>query len=163
MNIAVMSDTHGLDDYARQAMALCRELDVKRIIHCGDIGGSKMVDVFCDLPLDFVYGNCDQGSQNLLARRLEEKGGTLHGRFGSVEIEGVKIAFLHGDDDMLLDTEIDSGRWDLVCHGHTHRFELSCHGKTTVLNPGAFQRRWETPCFCVVTLPRLDVTRIPLR
>lgn len=161
MKIAVISDSHGLSESIRKVMALCREKEVDRLIHCGDIGGPSVIDLFCELPTDFVMGNCDI-ARSLLTSRIEAKGGTCHGRSGTLQFEGINLAFLHGDDDELLEQTIASGKWDLVCYGHTHRHELSCRGETTILNPGALQRRWEAAGFYIVELPALAFSRVIL-
>lgn len=161
MMIAVLSDTHNAYPLAKQAMLLCREMKVDRILHCGDICNVEMVDILSELPTDYVYGNCD-GAKVTLAKRIEETGGVIHGRFGHVEWEGKKIAFLHGDNDTRLDQECRCGNWDLVCYGHTHRHMLCQVGPTVILNPGAFQRRYDGVGFCMVRLPELEVIRIPL-
>jgi len=61
------------------------------------------------------------------------------------------------DDGDLLDETIASGRWSLVCHGHTHVARKVRQASTLVLNPGALFRA--TPhSFALVELPTLDVT-----
>ena len=78
---------------------------------------------------------------------------------GTLEVAGVKIAFLHGDDLRLLDETIRSGQWNLVCHGHTHVVRQEQIDNTLVLNPGALYRA--TPhTLAVVELPSLAVTSV---
>jgi hypothetical protein len=42
---------------------------------------------------------------------------------------------LHGTHQEIVDSLIDSGHYDLVVHGHSHRAEI-IEGKTLVVNPG---------------------------
>lgn len=158
VRVGVISDTHGNAELTRRAVAIFRETQVTRVIHCGDIGSSEVVEILSEFPVDYVFGNCD-GARRTLASAIERTDGTLHGDFGSVEIAGKKIAIYHGQDDERLEQEIRSGEWDLLCRGHTHRFAFEQEGRTKVLNPGAIQRRWETPGAAVVDLPKIDVTR----
>ena len=158
VRVGVISDTHGNAELTRRAVAIFRETQVTRVIHCGDIGSTEIITILSELPTDYVFGNCD-GARRTLASAIEESGGTLHDDFGSVEIAGKKIAIYHGQNDMRLEQEICSGQWDLLCYGHTHRFAFEQRGQTMVLNPGAIQRRWEAPSAAVVDLPKIDVTR----
>jgi uncharacterized protein len=86
----------------------------------------------------------------------------LHGRFGSLELEGRKIAFLHSDDERLFRETISSRAWDLVCYGHTHQAELRREGPTLVLNPGALYRA-ARHTFAVVELPQLEARHVEVR
>ena len=107
----------------------------------------------------FVAGNMDD--PDALREAITEPEHTFHDQFGTLEIEGCRVAFLHGHDVKLLHHTIHSGHWDLVCHGHTHAFSSSREGPTLVLNPGALSRT-RCPSLAVVELPSLEVTEIPL-
>jgi putative phosphoesterase len=134
-------------------------LEVEVVIHCGDIGTASIVRLFALWPTHFVLGNVDDA--RTLPEVIREAGQTCHGRFGTIELERKKIAFLHGDDTRLLQTTIQSGTWDLVCHGHTHRAESSQRNSTIVLNPGALVRTTR-PSLAAVRLPSLDVIPVTL-
>ncbi|MDO5554020.1 MAG: YfcE family phosphodiesterase [Planctomycetia bacterium] len=162
MKVAVVSDTHGLEGYVQAALDVCRELGVARIIHCGDIGPAGIVDLFSEFPVDYVFGNCDGMRSGSLTQRIESTGGVLHGWCGHLVLEGRNVLFMHGHQEERLEQELDSGQWDLICSGHTHQYKLVLSGKTLQLNPGAFQRRSETPGFAVVEFPSLTVVRVQL-
>ena len=161
MRVGIISDTHNLVESTKKVTMLASEMGVVRFIHCGDICNVEIVDLLSKFPVDFVYGNCDI-AKNMLAQKIKEKGSVIHGRFGEVEWEQKKIAFLHGDDDMLLDRESHKEKWDLICYGHTHKHTLYQVKNTLVLNPGALQGRHESPSFCVIELPTLSIVRIPI-
>jgi len=157
IRVGVISDTHGQAELARRALSVFQEAGAERILHCGDIGSTEIIQILSALPTDYVYGNCD-GARQTLAAAVEKYGGTLHGDFGSVEIAGKKIALYHGQNDERLDQEARSGEWDLICTGHTHRSTFTEWFGTRLLNPGALQRRWEAPGAVLLDLPRMDVT-----
>jgi putative phosphoesterase len=139
MRIGVVSDTHGHTEYARQAARMLESLEVELVLHCGDIGGASIPPVFADWPAHYVFGNVDW-DEPPLREAIAAAGGTCHGRFAALELAGKKIAVLHSDDGMRFHETIDSGEYDLVCYGHTHKAEHHHAGKTLVLNPGALYR-----------------------
>jgi hypothetical protein len=50
--------------------------------------------------------------------------------------EGIRIALLHGHEKAILADLIESGLFDLVVHGHSHRQFIGKNGETLVINPG---------------------------
>lgn len=160
MRVGIVSDSHAQVDFTRQAVRMFESCGVERVIHCGDIGSPSIVPLFAQWPTHWVFGNVD-GDRPALRRAIDEAGHTCHEQFGSLEIEGKQIAFLHGDDTQLLGETIASGQWDLVCHGHTHIAQQRRHGRTLVLNPGALYRA--TPhSIALVELPGCEATVISL-
>src|SRR5690242_20030015 len=97
MLIGVVSDTHGHVEYARQAARMLESLEVSEVLHCGDIGSPTIPGVFSDWPTHYVFGNVDW-DEKPLREAIAAAGGTCHGRFGTLERAGKKIALLHSDD-----------------------------------------------------------------
>ena len=159
MQLGVVSDTHGHVGYTREAIRMLESLEVEAVLHCGDIGSPEIVELFSAWPTHFVFGNVDH--ERVLGEAIRAAGQTCHDRFGRLELAGRKIAFLHGDDSALLEQTIAGGRFDLVCHGHTHVARNIQRGRTRVLNPGALYRA--TPhSIAHVQLPELTATIISL-
>ena len=159
MKIGVISDTHGEVEFAQRAVRILHGQHVDVAIHCGDIG-TAIVPLLLGLETHFVSGNIDDPDR--LRQAITDPQHTFHEELGTLEIEGRRVAFLHGDDVRLLRHTIQSGEWDLVCHGHTHTFYNEFEGKTLVLNPGALSRT-SRPSLAVVDLATLEVTEIPLQ
>ncbi len=159
MRIGVISDTHGDVYSAREAVRIFQCLEVNQVLHCGDIGSPEIVVLFSDWPTHFVYGNVD--SPQYLGNAILRAGHTCHDHFGSIELAGRKIALLHGHDTDLLEKSAKSGRWHVICHGHTHIARHSTVGKTLVLNPGAISRTIY-PSVAMVDLQSLEVTPVRL-
>lgn len=160
MLIGVVSDSHGRVEYTRPAVEALQAYEVETVLHCGDIGSPEIVPLFNPWPTHFVFGNVDH-HRDRLRREIESAGQTCHGEFGSVELGGRRIAFLHGDDVRRLRETVRSGDWDLVCYGHTHSAEHHDEGKTLVLNPGALYRA-RPHSLAVVELDELRVVPVVL-
>ncbi|PHR92204.1 MAG: YfcE family phosphodiesterase [Blastopirellula sp.] len=154
MKIGVVSDTHGHIPYTRDAIYMLQSFEVEQVIHCGDIGGPEIVELFHHWKTHFVLGNVDEYPEEIKKSALEQ-GHNYYERFGELNLESTKIALLHGDDTKRLDKVIQSGHYDLVCHGHTHQSKVERVGQTLVLNPGALYRA-RPHSIAIVELPALD-------
>src|SRR5688572_10851495 len=119
MKIAILSDTHNQLARTSKALELARRRGAELVLHCGDIEDAPAVALFAGWAAHFVFGNCDY-DRVALADAITDVGATLHDRFGHLEIDGKKLAFLHGHDDRLLRDLIQSGAYDYLFHGHTH-------------------------------------------
>lgn len=161
MLLGVVSDTHGHVGYTREAIRVLEEFEPQAVLHCGDIGSPEIVRLFSSWPTHFVLGNVDEGEDDITAA-IAAAGQHNHGLFGKLELAGRRIAFLHGHDRQRLKQETTTGKWDLVCYGHTHAREWHRNERQTlILNPGALFRA--TPhSFAIVDLAKLDVTTIEL-
>jgi putative phosphoesterase len=138
MRIAIISDTHSRYATVEAAVKLIEERRPDLILHCGDIEDAETVWLFPGYT-HFVFGNCDTERASL-RQAVYGIGGTLHEPFGQLELEGVTIAFLHGDDGDLLRELEASGKYDYLFHGHTHVAAERRTGPTRVINPGALHR-----------------------
>ena len=128
--IGVVSDTHGL---VRPEL-LEAFSGVEMIIHAGDVGGRRVLEVLrAQAPVVAVRGNMDGGPW---ARGLREA--------EVIEIDRSLLYVLHDAQEIDLDPAAAGFR--AVISGHTHRPALSrCKG-VLFLNPGsAGPRRFRLP------------------
>ncbi len=139
MKIGILSDTHSRYATVAQALALLRERDVTLVLHCGDIEDAATVQLFQGLPTHFVFGNCDTDREEL-RRAVRDSGATLQEPFGHLDIDGRRLAWIHGDDKRLLHDLEAAGQFDYLFYGHTHQAEQHRSGPTLVVNPGALHR-----------------------
>jgi putative phosphoesterase len=138
MKIAILSDTHSRVATVERALALVAQRDVELILHCGDIEDADTVRLF-PANTHFVFGNCDHDKPGI-RRAVADIGATLHEPLGRLVLGKRSLAFLHGDDQRLLEMTIASGSFHYVFHGHTHQQRDERVGKTRVINPGALHR-----------------------
>lgn len=139
MRIGIISDTHNRYRTVATALAALQERGVDVVLHCGDIEDATTVALFRGLTTHFVWGNCDT-ERAALRQAMTASGATLHEPFGSLELEGRKIAWIHSDDKRLFRDIEHSASYDFLFYGHTHQAEQHRTGPTLVVNPGALQR-----------------------
>jgi uncharacterized protein len=136
MNIAVLSDTHGL----LRPEVLPHLKNVEAILHAGDVGNAQILETLSALaPLYAIRGNVDRSSELLT---LPE---TL-----LIELGGIGIYMLH--DLKALDKVPDGVR--IVVSGHSHQPRIVDEGGVLHLNPGSCgSKRFSLP----VSLARLEL------
>src|SRR5438105_9647962 len=139
MRVGIVSDTHSRYATVEAAVKLLRERGVYCVLHCGDIEDADTVWLFEDLTTHFVFGNCDTERASL-RQAIHGTGATLQEPFGNLELEGYKIAWVHGDNNKLLEEIENSGHFNFLFYGHTHQAEQHHTGPTLVVNPGALHR-----------------------
>jgi putative phosphoesterase len=136
MKIVVVSDTHNHWTNFKKAIEWAKRENIKLILHCGDICSQEMIDDAkkeFDGKLDFVKGN---GDWNLdLPEKME------------LEFNGKRIAFCHFPD--LAKKLAQSGKFDLVFYGHTHRPWDEKVGECHMINPGELAGQFYKPTFAV--------------
>jgi uncharacterized protein len=160
MRIGVISDTHGNVASAQAAVRMLESLEVKAVLHAGDIGSIAITKLLAAWPAHFVFGNCDH-DHDVLRAGIEQAGLVCHGLFGDLSLAGRCIALIHSHDARLFRHVCTSGEYDLVCYGHTHVAEQHREGKTLILNPGALHRA-NPHSLAVVELESLEATIVPL-
>src|SRR5690242_8466989 len=120
MKIGILSDSHGRNATVKAALAELRDRGIRTVLHCGDIEDPDTIPLFQGFDAHFVFGNCDY-ERDLLRAAVAASGATLHEGWGNLELDGVKIAFLHGDDKRLMREVEESGYFDYLFYGHTHQ------------------------------------------
>jgi len=136
MRIGILSDTHDDMTAIKKAVTICNEENVCQVIHAGDITSPFTFELFNELRcrLTGIFGNND-GDRLLLS---EKSGGNLSPQPLFLVLNGKKIVVVHEPD--LVDSISDSGHFDLVIYGHTHRPEVRKVKGTLVVNPGKLAR-----------------------
>jgi putative phosphoesterase len=160
MWIGIVSDTHSRHAATRAALAELAARGVTTVLHCGDIEDPETVRLFRGLNAHFVFGNCDSDLDELRAA-MTEVGATLHEHWGYLEVDGRKLAFLHGHDHRLMRDLEHSGEFDYLFYGHTHQAKEHRTGPTRVINPGALHRA-RPKTFIVLDLATGKVESVPV-
>jgi putative phosphoesterase len=137
MKVGIISDTHDRLPLIENAVERLNEKAVGLVLHMGDYISAFAVQRLKPLKAHLVgvFGNND-GDKELLKKRFAELDAEIRGRFAEIEIDGLKIAMLHGEDEELLHSLINTGGYDVIVHGHTHEATIYKQGRTLVINPG---------------------------
>ncbi|MFA0833030.1 MAG: metallophosphoesterase [Methanobacterium formicicum] len=132
--IGIMSDSHDHLKAIRAAVEVFNQSKVDMVVHAGDLIAPFTSREFEKLqaPLEAIFGNNDGERRGLMAAyaklcALED--------FKELEVDGRKIAVIHGTNQALVDALTESRKYDLVIRGHTHQMEVE-EGETMIINPG---------------------------
>jgi predicted phosphodiesterase len=180
MKIAIVSDTHGNVANFKKAVDWLNKERVQMILHCGDIGNPESLrESLEDFSGEFfgVLGNMDIDFEILIEEynkiprvKIEDKileipkpidgAGTpaAKSRLGA-EIENKFIAITHRPEDAKILAQ--SGKYDLVFYGHTHKpweekipARNALHsnaggGYCRMINPGELAGQFYKPTFAI--------------
>lgn len=136
MLIGIISDTHDDMQSIRKAVDIFNAEKVVHVIHAGDITSPFTFEVFRDLESRFtgIFGNND-GDRLLLKEKSE---GNMFNQPHKMTLNKKSIVILHEPD--IADDLSDSGHFDIVIYGHTHRTDTRKVRNTVVINPGKAAR-----------------------
>jgi len=139
MRLGLLSDTHGRYELTRTAVDLLIRHKAERLLHLGDLGSPRILDLLTGVPAAFVWGNSDY-DRPLLQACARALGLDCYGAFGRLTFDKQVVCILHGDDEALTNRLIEKQECDLLFHGHTHQYGFKDIGRTRVINPGALHR-----------------------
>lgn len=150
MLIAILSDVHdniwNLDDALQQIKAA----GAAWLIFCGDFCApftlTQIAQGFTG-PVHAVLGNNDGDQRLLLQSALAAGNVTLHGQYAELNAAGCRIAVNHYPE--IAQRLAQSGQFDLVCCGHTHRAGIEHIGTTLLINPGDVMGRFGAPSWAL--------------
>jgi putative phosphoesterase len=138
MLIGIISDTHDNLPMVEKAVKKLDEENVALVLHAGDYIAPFVIPKFKSLnaKLIGVFGNND-GDHEFLKKLFNEcRNCEVRERFAEIEVEGFKIALLHGDQTELLNSLVNCGGFDAVVHGHSHAKGSRRNRNTLIVNPG---------------------------
>lgn len=132
MKIGLISDTHDNIDRIKESIDIFNREEVKLVIHAGDVTSPFALIPFEELNAEFVgiFGNND-GDKILLRERSR---GRIHRQPYKITFEGKRIVVLHEPD--LVEDLAQSGNFDLIIYGHTHKARVEKINNTLIVNPG---------------------------
>lgn len=135
MQIAVVSDIHDHISLLRSALQQTQHADL--LICCGDLCSGFIVRELGDgfrRPIHIVFGNNDGDRHRMGEIAAGFPHITIHGEMADLHVADHRIAVVHYPN--LAEPIGLSGRYDLVCYGHNHQYNVEQLATTTLLNPG---------------------------
>lgn len=140
MKIAIISDTHNNLHNIQAVRQILLSENVDAVVHCGDLTDADVLDYFGDFVLYCAIGNGDFGMQVQQRMRWFNAVNCADDDL-DLELGSKRVFVTHGHMHANLMHAIDSGSYDYIFHGHTHRFKDDVVGNTRVINPGALGGR----------------------
>lgn len=136
MKIAVISDIHDHIHNLRQACKMMQQAEA--LLCCGDLCSpfivKELAEGFPNKNIHIVFGNNDGDLFRITQKASEYEHLFVYGEFCEIVLDSRKIAVHHFDN---VGRQLAwTARYDLVCFGHNHQFEISNTGSTLVVNPG---------------------------
>ena len=136
MKVGIMSDSHDHLFNIRKAVEAFNDAGVGYVLHAGDFIAPFVANELQKLkcPLLGVFGNND-GERIGLQTRLKGFGAEVKVQPAFVEIEGKRFVIIHEND--LADPLAESGKYDVVVYGHTHKADIrKATNGCLIVNPG---------------------------
>lgn len=138
MKIVILSDTHNNWENFKKAINWAILEKINLILHCGDISSQEIISqangFFKDGEIKYVRGNADYD--------LPDIPDSL-----DIEFDSRKIGFVHFPNEAKKMAQ--SGKYDMVFYGHTHRAwdekVNTCH----MINPGELAGQFYKATFAV--------------
>jgi putative phosphoesterase len=151
MNIAIISDVHDNISNLKKVLDYCRTNEIEKIICCGDLASIETLDFLNDNfqgEIFFVFGYMDNDYlKNYPFENNQYKNTRIFKDFGEIEIENKKIAFVHFPQES--QKLCESGNYNFVFHGHTHRPWQEKINDCMLLNPGNVANQIYPPTFAI--------------
>lgn len=138
MKIGIIGATHDNIHAIEEAVQLFNRREVDLVIHLGDYSSGFTSKYFKNLSAKMVgiFGEND-GDREELKNEFEKIGAQIYGEFRVLEVEGKRIAVIHGKYPELVKSLVDSNNFDVVAYGHDHVAKITKLGRTVAVNPGA--------------------------
>ncbi len=135
MRIGIMSDSHDHIENINKGIEIFKNKKVDYVLHLGDYVNPNSVRACRGIKIIGIFGNND-GDKFRLISAFNDVGGEIKGEFYEFKEDNLKFACYHGTEWQLKNALVESGRYDVVLYGHTHKCESMKIGDTLVLNPG---------------------------
>jgi putative phosphoesterase len=135
LKIGLISDTHDNIDNIKKSVKVFKDNKTSIVIHAGDYVSPDAIRVFQGTNLVGVFGNNDFDKCGI-RDAFDDIGGEIRGDLYELEVEDMIFAVYHGTQQEPKNMLIQSGKYDIVVCGPTHRTQNTIFGNTVVVNPG---------------------------
>jgi uncharacterized protein len=150
MKIAIISDTHGNVANFKKVVVWLNAQKINLILHCGDIGNPESLKESLENfqgELLGVFGNMDSDFKILIEEYNKIKKAKISEKILETKIANKNIAVTHKPEDAR--KLADSGKFDLVFYGHTHKPWEEKIKNCRMINPGELAGQIFKPTFAI--------------
>jgi putative phosphoesterase len=137
MKLGILSDSHNNLTFLKVALTHFRQEGASIIIHCGDMTTPETAACLHGFQVIHVCGNGDYASGQIHQTLFNLNPKNFSGQFFGDEIDGKRIAVTHGHLPGKLLELAETGIYDYIFTGHSHRRRIEQVAATRVINPGA--------------------------
>lgn len=132
MKIAIMSDLHDNEVYARAFSVYCQKNKIEAILCCGDVTNDDTLITLnsINIPIYLIRGNADNFDDSIFSA-LENI--SYLGRTGEVSLDNKKIGLCH--EPYYIENLLPKNYY-IIFYGHTHKPWIESKNKTHIMNPG---------------------------
>lgn len=154
--VAIISDIHDNEPNLKKVLDYCKKENINTIICCGDLATKETLDFLNDNfdgVIHYTFGNADHESLRNLEYARTYKNSKMYPSFGEIEVHcsdsvtTTKIAFVHFPE--MAKELCQTGKYDFVFHGHTHKPWTEKINGCVLLNPGNVAGTFFAPTFAV--------------
>ncbi len=150
MKIAIISDVHNNLVNLKKTLVLSKKKGIENLICCGDLASRETFDFLADNfsgDVFLAFGNMDDEHMEDFKYVDSYRNIQIFSKFGEAEFDKQKIAFVHYPDKARRLAE--SGKYDFVFYGHTHKPWEEMFGQCKMLNPGCITGDRFQPTFAI--------------
>lgn len=150
MLVTIISDIHNNEVNLKKVLDYCATQKINTIICCGDLASDETLEFLNDNfsgEIYYTFGNMDNDQLRNYEHIEKYKETILHKNFGEIEIENKKIAFVHYPH--IAKKLCETGKYNFVFYGHTHKPWEEMIGNCKILNPGNVAGEIYPPTFAV--------------
>ncbi len=161
MIVCVVSDSHDDGARLRSALAAAHADGARAALHCGDLVDADTLAGLeaGPLPLHVVHGN-NRGNVERLHAIADRAGSGIryYGEEADFPLAGRRVFLSHYPERAR--SAALTGRWSLVCCGHSHRAEIRtvshANGAALLVNPGTVAGIGAQPTYAIGDLATLE-------
>jgi len=150
MQIALIADIHNNETNLKKVLDYCGQEKINIVICCGDLASLETLDFLnanFSGAIYYVFGNMDNDQLQDWEFSEKYKNTFVYKNFGETTINNKKIAFVHYPD--IARKLCESGKYQFVFYGHTHKPWTEKINECTMLNPGNVAGDIYPPTFAV--------------
>lgn len=164
MLIALMSDAHDEQRNLIKALRCAEEAGCRHLLYLGDLCTVETLRTLRQAwqhELDLVPGNNDY-PRSVFAECVQDWENTRFHMDTAHLMIGKRSIMMTHIPGYGLQLAAESGKYDAVFFGHTHRSACATIGHAVVANPGDIQGRYAAPSFATYDTEANSVTITPL-